>query len=500
MRFLTLRRALPLLATLWLAGCAPTAPPAVTMPLDAQYQGALSHYFGVSGRSPAKASRGVLGLALENVEPGQVRITGVAKDLPGDMAGLRAGDVVVQMNGAPVSRSLMTRQIARQTGEPLRLLVSRDGFKREFRIAPVASAMTGPCAVADASAVEYRGECAKGLAHGQGRFFTADYVYLGELRDGLPNGQGQRIDKAGRYFEGAFRDGEYWGRGLLLLHPDGRKFEGEWKNGLLEGPAVFTAADGRTYQGTWVRGVNAELDRQLREEQEARETAQHIRQREAEKERADNFMAFMQGVLQVAGMAAEMENERLQAQADRAAFRQRMAAQQAEIQAAHREKQPEPRRPADVRVAQLVIPQRDQEAGLAERAAARRQEQAAAEQKRAREEAANERKQAKELAEQRRTDYLDKVRQATSLTVVRCQGRLALKGEVPRIRPKEAACLRLSYEVRCGADSSPFESGNTNVWIGYSCFGVGDLKFIQNPQSCAPEKMRVVVTDVDSCE
>ena len=59
---------------------------------------------------------------------------------------------------------------------------------------------------------------------------NADAKYVGEIKNGLPNGQGTQT----------------WNNGA--------KYVGEWKNGLRHGKGSFTFEDGERYEGSWISG------------------------------------------------------------------------------------------------------------------------------------------------------------------------------------------------------------------------------------------------------
>jgi hypothetical protein len=57
-----------------------------------------------------------------------------------------------------------------------------------------------------------------------------DSKYVGEIENGVPNGQGIVISPDGRKYVGKFKDGKRNGQGTIT-QPDGKKYVGEWKNG-----------------------------------------------------------------------------------------------------------------------------------------------------------------------------------------------------------------------------------------------------------------------------
>jgi hypothetical protein len=57
-----------------------------------------------------------------------------------------------------------------------------------------------------------------------------DPVYVGEVQDGVPNGQGTYTFPDGRKYVGAFKDGKFHGQGTYTF-ADGRAWSGLWKDG-----------------------------------------------------------------------------------------------------------------------------------------------------------------------------------------------------------------------------------------------------------------------------
>ena len=72
--------------------------------------------------------------------------------------------------------------------------------------------------------------------------------YLGEIENGLPNGQGTLTSPDGTKYKGGFKDGEKHGQGTIKFI-DGRKYVGEWKNGKYNGRGTFTWKNGDTFEG-----------------------------------------------------------------------------------------------------------------------------------------------------------------------------------------------------------------------------------------------------------
>ena len=65
-----------------------------------------------------------------------------------------------------------------------------------------------------------------------------DRKYVGDIRNGGPNGQGTLIFPDGDKYVGKFKDGEYHGLGTYTFH-DGAKYVGEFKNGKVWNGTVY---------------------------------------------------------------------------------------------------------------------------------------------------------------------------------------------------------------------------------------------------------------------
>ena len=79
-----------------------------------------------------------------------------------------------------------------------------------------------------------------------------DGKYLGEIRNGVPEGQGTFTFPDGEQYVGEWKEGLYHGQGTYT-HPDGGKYEGEWKEGK-EWNGELYDTDGKII-GTYVNGV-----------------------------------------------------------------------------------------------------------------------------------------------------------------------------------------------------------------------------------------------------
>ena len=77
--------------------------------------------------------------------------------------------------------------------------------------------------------------------------------YQGEFRDGKMNGQGVMFFPDRKRYEGEFRDDHRTGHGVSTLL-DGTRYEGEFTDGWLNGHGIATMADGSRYEGGFSHG------------------------------------------------------------------------------------------------------------------------------------------------------------------------------------------------------------------------------------------------------
>ena len=62
--------------------------------------------------------------------------------------------------------------------------------------------------------------------------------YIGEIVNGLPEGQGILYADDGSRYEGGWKNGKLEGKGIAYLN-NGDRYEGDWKNGLKEGKGIY---------------------------------------------------------------------------------------------------------------------------------------------------------------------------------------------------------------------------------------------------------------------
>lgn len=74
--------------------------------------------------------------------------------------------------------------------------------------------------------------------------------YVGEWKDGIPNGNGTLAFPDGKEYVGEFKNGVFEGQGMMTL-TNGIQYVGGFKNGMANGEGTMTYPDGRKYLGEW---------------------------------------------------------------------------------------------------------------------------------------------------------------------------------------------------------------------------------------------------------
>ena len=80
-----------------------------------------------------------------------------------------------------------------------------------------------------------------------------DGKYVGEIENGVPNGQGKSTNPNGRKYEGEWKDGKQNGQGIFTTL-EGVKYIGGWKDRKMNGQGTFTYSNGSKYVGEWKDG------------------------------------------------------------------------------------------------------------------------------------------------------------------------------------------------------------------------------------------------------
>ena len=78
-----------------------------------------------------------------------------------------------------------------------------------------------------------------------------DRKYLGEIKNGKPNGQGTITYPDGFKYLGKYNDGKLKNVWMIFTYPNGRKYVGEWKDGKRNGHGTITTTDGGKFVGEW---------------------------------------------------------------------------------------------------------------------------------------------------------------------------------------------------------------------------------------------------------
>ena len=97
-----------------------------------------------------------------------------------------------------------------------------------------------------ANGAKYKGELKDGIPNGQGFLSLPDGgKYVGEFKEGIINGQGTVTLSDGRKYSGEFKDGKKHGQGIYT-YPNGDKYAGGYKDGLKNGLGALTYGKGKS--------------------------------------------------------------------------------------------------------------------------------------------------------------------------------------------------------------------------------------------------------------
>ena len=78
--------------------------------------------------------------------------------------------------------------------------------------------------------------------------------YMGEIKNGKPDGRGIKFKPYGGKYFGEWKNGKEHGQGTETS-PDGNSYEGEWKDGKQNGQGKWTLPNGSQYVGEWKDGI-----------------------------------------------------------------------------------------------------------------------------------------------------------------------------------------------------------------------------------------------------
>ena len=103
--------------------------------------------------------------------------------------------------------------------------------------------------------LKYIGEVKNGKPNGLGSLTYPDgSKYVGEYKDGKRHGQGTSTWSDGRKYVGEYKDGIPNGQGTHTFGKGdfkGDKYEGEYKDGIPNGQGTYTSSNGEKYEGEW---------------------------------------------------------------------------------------------------------------------------------------------------------------------------------------------------------------------------------------------------------
>jgi len=115
----------------------------------------------------------------------------------------------------------------------------------------------------------YEGDIVDGKPHGRGTMTYGEasesLYYEGEWRNGLINGKGVMSWLNGDFYDGEWRDGLLHGEGIMLFANDD-VYQGEFQNGYLHGQGILTTADGNVIRGMWEDGMPVNTSPSVQEE------------------------------------------------------------------------------------------------------------------------------------------------------------------------------------------------------------------------------------------
>ena len=102
--------------------------------------------------------------------------------------------------------------------------------------------------------------------NGIGEYYINDgSIYKGSFFEGLPQGNGQVIFNNGSIFTGFYLAGKnhgnfLWKNGGIYRWGNERAYEGNWKNGKMDGKGKLILIDGSYFDGDYVEEKNVEKD------------------------------------------------------------------------------------------------------------------------------------------------------------------------------------------------------------------------------------------------
>ena len=96
----------------------------------------------------------------------------------------------------------------------------------------------------------------KKLRHGQGIFISSGGIekYQGGWKDDMMNGDGEYIFASGAVYKGSFKNNLFDGNGDYIF-ADGSKYSGEWKANKMHGNGEYIDIDNVSWKGNFFNGL-----------------------------------------------------------------------------------------------------------------------------------------------------------------------------------------------------------------------------------------------------
>ena len=80
-------------------------------------------------------------------------------------------------------------------------------------------------------------------------------AYVGDFKNGLPEGYGTFTYPDGAVYVGGFKEGKEHGMGTFTCWTHGSQYIGQFQKGKKHGDGIYTYPDGVIYDGQWSKGV-----------------------------------------------------------------------------------------------------------------------------------------------------------------------------------------------------------------------------------------------------
>ena len=83
-------------------------------------------------------------------------------------------------------------------------------------------------------------------------FLTNGDIYIGEMKNSLPDGKGKYIFANKDIYEGDFKQGDMTGKGIFIFFPDNTKYQGDIEKGFFNGKGKMIWNNGVEYSGEFL--------------------------------------------------------------------------------------------------------------------------------------------------------------------------------------------------------------------------------------------------------